>query len=143
MSTKDSQSQTNERVQAANRRDLEAFAAFYAKDATVYDPMYPEPLKGRAATRKDFEEFLTAVPDLKLTLGAVAHSGDTVAFELIARGRHEGPLAGPAGAIPATKRRIDMPMAAFSRMDDEGLIAEERRYYDLAGLMQQLGLMQE
>jgi hypothetical protein len=34
-----------------------------------------------------------------------------------------------------------MPFAAFIRTNSEGLIVEERRYYDLAGMMMQLGLM--
>ena len=32
---------------------------------------------------------------------------------------------------------------AMIQLDSSGLIAEERRYYDLAGMMQQLGLMPE
>ncbi len=132
--------QTRERLEAWNRHDPQAFAAFYANDAKVYDPMYPEPLTGRGAVRKDFEEFLTAFPDTNLSLGAVVESGDTVAFELISRGTHKGQLPGRTGPIAATNRHVDMPMAVFSRLDDEGLVVEERRYYDLAGVRQQLGL---
>jgi steroid delta-isomerase-like uncharacterized protein len=131
----------DEHIQVVNRHDLEAFAASFAEDATVYDPMYPEPLKGRAAIRRDMEEFMTAFPDLKGTLGTVVESGDTVAYEVIASGTHKGPFAGPTGPIPATNRILEMPIATFARMDDRGLVIEERRYYDLAGLMQQLGVM--
>ena len=51
-------------------------------------------------------------------------------------------MAGPAGEIPATNRPMEVRFAAFLRVTDQGLIAEERRYFDLAGMMQQLGLMQ-
>jgi steroid delta-isomerase-like uncharacterized protein len=141
MSTKGMRSQTSARVQAWNRHDPDAFVAHYAKDATVYDPMYAEPLRGRDAIRRDFEEFMTAFPDTDFSVGAVVVHGGTVAFEVSARGTHKGPLASPAGLVPATNRSIHIPIAAFAHMDEEGLVVEERRYYDVAGLMQQLGLM--
>lgn len=141
MATKDMRSRIGERVQAWNRHDPEACVSFYAEDATVHDPMYTEPLSGRDAIRKDFEDFMTAFPDAAFSVGMVVASGDTVAFEVRVRGVHKGPLAGPAGVAPATNRSIDMPIAAFARVDDHGLVEEERRYYDVAGLVQQLGLM--
>jgi steroid delta-isomerase-like uncharacterized protein len=128
----------NEHIQAVNKHDLKAFAASFREDATVYDPMYPEPLKGRHAIRKDMEEFMTAFPDLRGTLGWVVESGDTVAYEVIARGTHKGPLTSPTGPIPATNRTMAMPIATFAQYDDQGLVVEERRYYDLLGVMQQL-----
>jgi steroid delta-isomerase-like uncharacterized protein len=130
-----------EHIQAANQHDLEAFVNSYSQAATVYDPMYSEPLKGRDAIRKDEKEFIAAFPDMTFTLGEVMEGGDMVAFEVIARGTHKGPLTGPTGPIPATNRTINLPIAGFARIDEEGLIAEERRYYNVAGLMQQLGLM--
>jgi hypothetical protein len=33
-------------------------------------------------------------------------------------------------------------VATVGRLDGQGRVAEERRYYDLAGVMSQLGLMQ-
>jgi steroid delta-isomerase-like uncharacterized protein len=140
MSTKDLRSWTSERVQAWNEHDPDTYAAYYAEDAVVYDPMYPEPLSGRDAIREDFEGYLTAFPDAKYTLGSVVASDDSVAFELTARGTHTGPIPTATGVIPATNRSIEMPVAAFARVNDQGLVAEERRYFDLAGLLQQLGV---
>jgi steroid delta-isomerase-like uncharacterized protein len=140
MSATDLASLTSERIQAWNRHDSGAYAAFYRDDATVQDPLYPEPLTGKEAIREDFEGFLTTFPDTEFTLGNVVASDDTVAFEVVARGTHEGPLPGPAGPIPATGRTMEMLIAAFARIDDQGLIVEERRYFDTGGLLQQLGL---
>lgn len=141
MLPKDQQSRIDKFVKALNQHDLQAFVAFYAKDCTVIDPEYPKPLKGHDAVRKDFEKTLTEFPDMKYTLIGIAASGDTAAIELIARGTHKGDIHGPAGHIRATNRTIELRIAAFERINDEGLITEERRYYDLAGLMQQLGQM--
>ncbi|MDZ4278364.1 MAG: ester cyclase [Dehalococcoidia bacterium] len=128
-------------TEALNQHDPDAFAGFYRPDAVVYDPQHPEPLKGRDAIRKDIGEFLAAFPDLNFALKTVVTSGDTVAFEGAGTGTHKGPLAGPTGAIPATNRTAEIRFAAFLRVDDQGLIAEERRYFDMAGMMQQLGIM--
>lgn len=141
MMPKDQLSRIEEFVKALNQHDLQAFQAFYAKDCTVIDPEYPEPLKGHSAIRKDFEKTLTGFPDMKYTLKGVAASDDTVAFELIATGTHKGDIPGPAGPIRATKRTMELRMAVFERINEQGLITEERRYFDMAVLMQQLGQM--
>ena len=130
-----------DQVDALNRHDPDGFAGFYTADAVVEDPQYPEPLKGRAAIRKDISDFVTAFPDLNFTVKSVLQDGDSVAFEGVGKGTHKGPMAGPAGEIPATYRPMQVRFAAFVRVNDEGLITEERRYFDLAALMQQLGVM--
>ena len=35
-----------------NKHDLDALARLYAEGAVAYDPMYPEPLRGREAIRR-------------------------------------------------------------------------------------------
>jgi hypothetical protein len=45
------------------------------------------------------------------------------------------------GTIPATNMQMDLPFAVFVRIGADGLITEERRYFDLAGMLGQLGLM--
>lgn len=127
-------------VDAINRHDANAFAALYATGAVAHDPLYAEPLKGRDAIRRDIEDFLQAFPDLQARLVRVLGSGDTVASEVELSGTHKGSLAGLTGTIPPTNRRVQLRVAAFDRVEGD-VIVESRRYYDLAGLMQQLGLL--
>ncbi len=141
MLPKDQRSRIEEFVKALNQHDLQAFQRFYAKDCTVIDPEYPEPLKGHDAIRKDFEKTLAGFPDMKYTLKGVAADENTVAFELIARGTHKGDIPGPAGPVRATNRTLELRMAVFERLNEQGLISEEHRYFDLAGLMRQAGQM--
>jgi steroid delta-isomerase-like uncharacterized protein len=130
-------------IDAINRHDAKAFAACYSADTTVFDPQYPELLRGREAIAKDMSDFLAAFPDLQATVRQSLDNGDIYAFEIRMTGTHEGPMAGPGGAhIPATKRRIDIGGCIMARVGADGTIVEERRYYDLAGLLGQLGLMQ-
>lgn len=127
---------------ALNRHDVAAFIACYSADAEVFDPQYPALLKGREAVGKDIADFFAAFPDLAGTATRNVGEGGVCAYELRLTGTHKGPMVGPAGLVPPTNRRIDVGGAVIVRFDGEGRIAEERRYYDLAGLLGQLGLMQ-
>lgn len=127
-------------VEAVNSHDAKAFAATYASDAVVHDPLYPQPLKGRDAVEQDMVELLRAFPDASLTVGPLFQDGETFAAEYTIRGTHGGPLASPGGEIPATGKSITNNAAVFSTFNADGEVTEERRYYDIAGLLAQLGI---
>jgi steroid delta-isomerase-like uncharacterized protein len=127
---------------AWNSHDVARIAADYATNAVVRDPAYPEPLKGTEAVKKDASDFFAAFPDLKVQVKKFIADGDTIAMEGAASGTHTGPLPLPTGLIPATNRRLEFQIGIFMTLDASGKITEERRYYDLAGQMAQLGLMQ-
>lgn len=129
-------------LDAINQHDATAFASSYAKTAEVFDPAYPEPIRGRDAIAKDMAEFVAAFPDLQAQVGRVIENGDVTAYEMTFRATHQGALLAPTGHIPATGRRIEVVGAVFVRVGADGLIADERRYYDLAGLLYQLGQFQ-
>ncbi|MBT2514906.1 ester cyclase [Arthrobacter sp. ISL-30] len=137
----DSRQALEAQAQAINAHDAGAFASFYADDAVVVDPQYPEPLRGRAAIEQDAGVFVKAFPDLQFSLTSILVDGQMVAGEGTIAGTNNGPLPLPTGEeIPATGRRLEFPMAFFSRLDEAGKIVEERRYYDLANQQTQLGL---
>ena len=46
----------------------------------------------------------------------------------------------PEGEIAPTGRKIEFRLAFFAKMNAEGLIQEDRTYYDTASMMGQLGL---
>jgi steroid delta-isomerase-like uncharacterized protein len=125
-----------------NRHDTRAFATVYNPDAKVSDPWYPEPISGADSLAKDFEDFFVAFPDFSFTLLRVFADGEEYGAEFTFSGTHKGPLISPSGHIPATGRRIEVRGAVFGRIDEEGRIAEERRQYDVAGMMSQLDLVQ-
>lgn len=128
-------------LDAFNRHDADAFAALYAEDAVAPDPQYAEPLRGRDAIRKDIEAFFQAFPDVQAkVVSDFLVNGDTVAFEVEITGTHTGPLVTPDGAIPATNRTVRLTGGRFLRVNGQGLVTDCRRYYDMAGIMQQLGL---
>jgi steroid delta-isomerase-like uncharacterized protein len=127
-------------IEAFNKHDAAAFAGLYAADAVVHDPYYEEPLRGRDAIREDMAAFFRAFPDLENTVLTTLENGRTVATEIQVFGTHKGPLALPAGEIPATGRTLRFGGAILATVNGKGEIAEERRYYDVAGQLQQLGV---
>jgi steroid delta-isomerase-like uncharacterized protein len=127
-------------VAGFNKDDTRGFAALYAASAIVYDPLYPQPLKGRDAIEQDVVDVRRAFPDARFTLRAVIEAGETAAVEYNLGGTHSGPLATPDGEIPATGKQLSIGGAVFSRLNAQGEVVEERRYYDVAGMLAQLGL---
>ena len=125
-------------TEAINRHDAGAFAALYAPNAVVQDPQYPQPLEGRDAIHKDISEFMRAFPDLRVELRSVIENGNGYASEGMFRGTHSGPLVTPDGERPPTGKLFEFGGSAFYTLDAQGRILEERRYYDLAGLLAQL-----
>jgi steroid delta-isomerase-like uncharacterized protein len=130
-------------VDAINRHEPEAFAASYAEDAVVYDPYYAEPLRGRAAIQKDMEDFFRAFPDTHNAVSVVMAEGNVLATEIAMTGTHTGLLALPSGDVPPTGKKLSFGGGIFSRVNSQGLIVEEHRYYDVLGQLVQLGLMPE
>jgi steroid delta-isomerase-like uncharacterized protein len=137
MSAKDSYERA---ARAFNEKDTKAFAALYAADAVIHDPLYPQPLNGRDAIEQDLADVRRALPDARFTLRAVIQSGEAAAVEYNLSGTHQGPLATPDGEIPATGKSLSTDGAVFSRFNERGEVVEERRYYDVAGMLAQLGL---
>ena len=127
-------------LQGFNAHDAEAWTNSYAENAVVYDPQYPEPLRGRDAIRKDVQDFFTAFPDIRFNLTNVIAEGDQVALEGTAIGTHQGPMEGPGGTIQPTNKRVEMRFAGVVKVDGSDQVVEERRYYDLASMLQQLGI---
>jgi steroid delta-isomerase-like uncharacterized protein len=125
---------------AFNRHDASVVAALYTQDCVVYDPINPEPLKGRAAIEKDAADFFRAFPDLRVEVINIFEKGDRAAGEIKMTGTNNGPLATPMGEVPATGKRMDLRGALVGRINAENLIVEEWRYYDTGTLMHQLGL---
>jgi len=130
---------------AQTKHDSEAVARLYASDAIAYDPMYPEPLRGREAIVKDSDGFFTAFPDLRFEIVSIIEKDDrTGAGEVRLTGTHTGPLESPTGEmIPPTNKKVDLRGVAFAKLNERGEIVEERRYYDVATVLRQLGLMPE
>ena len=128
---------------AINAHDLDAMISMWAQDAEVHDPRIPEGLKGKEAIKQNLGSWLQAFPDLKFeVVEPVISEGNNVAFQAKLSGTHTGDLVRPEATIPPTNNKIQFNAMGFWRLNSQGLISEERRYYDATGLMGQLVLSQ-
>ena len=135
---------TKKFIDAFNRKDPNAVANLYANESVSYDPMYPEPLRGRSAVKEDAATYFRAFPDVRMEARTIVEKGDDGAAEFRMTGTNTGPLKTPTGEeLPATRKRIDLTGAVFIRLNADGLIVEERRYYDTTSFARQLGLVPE
>jgi len=129
-------------IEAMNSGDPVALANTYAPDAVMITPDQPEPVRGREAFLKYYQTTLRAVPDLKGEPTSILFSGDTIIVEFIISGTFTGPLATPEGDVAPTGNSVKMRTVTLFKIGPDGLIAEDRTYYDTFTQMKQLGLIQ-
>ena len=128
-------------VESINQKEPTGFAALFAVDAVLYDPFMPEPTKGRDAIQSMIEGILRAFSDMTWRLvGDPIDADDRVAFVVSVEATNDGPLAMPGGELPPTGKPIAYEAAVLWTIDSDGLIAEERSYFDATGVAGQLGL---
>jgi steroid delta-isomerase-like uncharacterized protein len=124
-----------------NRHDAEGLALLYAEDQVTICSGENEPIRGRAAKAEFVGHFFQAFPDMHLDPFSILYTGDHVVFEVIARGTNTGPITTPDGEIPPTGNAIDVMMIFVIRVGADGLIQDDRTYFDNAEFLGQLGLM--
>ncbi|TDD29761.1 hypothetical protein E1218_03065 [Kribbella turkmenica] len=129
-------------VDTFNARDMDAWVALFAEDGVIYDPFFPEPSKGRGAIENVQKSVLRAFPDMQWRqLRPAIAVGDRVAVELGVSGVNAGPLEMPGGELPATAQAISFESGTFWRLAPDGLIIEERSYFDATGVAARLGMV--
>jgi len=128
---------------AWNSQDWDTFSKRHADDVTVRWPGQP-PTKGIAAHRKEGEYFFNAFPDncvsnnpYKILFGRDDWTCSIAEFT----GTHKGLMEGLDGnMIPATNKTFKVDFCTVAHWK-HGRIVEENLFYDLVGMMRQLGLM--
>lgn len=115
------------------------FASLHDQNVVMYDPTLPQPLKGRAALRDWAENLRRIFPDYKVREIRIFGQDDWVCLEAEETGTMKGPIHGPGSqSVPPTNKSFKIPSSIVCRV--AGNIAEVRLYYDVLGLMAQLGL---
>lgn len=128
-------------VKAMNSGDPVAFANLYAQDAVMIQTGEPGPIRGRADLLKTFQTMLRACPDLKVEFPSILFSGDTIIFEGVGHFTFTGPLATPEGDVAPTGKSVKHRFVFLAKISPDGLIAEDRTYFDNLDFMKQMGLL--
>jgi steroid delta-isomerase-like uncharacterized protein len=125
-------------IAAFNAGDAQKMAATLA-DNTVYEEMATQRrLQGKEAAVKLALEWRQAFPDAKGTIQRITASGNTVTAEILWEGTHKGTLTSPAGAIPATGKRVQMRAVQVTTVEG-GKLKQTNHYFDLMTMLQQIG----
>jgi steroid delta-isomerase-like uncharacterized protein len=121
---------------AWNRGDPDGIVAGVAEDVIWRDVALGMPLHGREAVEAAARMYLSAFPDLQVTETSSTLAPPRLAQELTITGTHRGELLG----IPPTGRWTETYAAAITTFDEDGLIIEGALYWNVAGLLRQLGV---
>lgn len=128
-----------EHVRSENLHDLEAVMATFGADARYDDEPWADHREGRDGVRSYYSELMRALPDLAIDVIRRHVARECIVFEVRIRGTHRGSWRG----LPATGRRVDLPVCAVYTFDAAGRLAGERIYYDRATVLRQLGVFHE
>jgi len=104
-----------------NRHNLEKFDEFVGGDVPL----------------EHVQQFLTAFPDVQITIKDLIAEGDKVVARLYATATNTGPFAGQ----PPTGKKVEIHSIRIYRIADNKIV-ETWAMQDRLGLMEQLGLVQ-
>lgn len=128
-------------VDALLQEDADAVAALYTEDGVVDFPLYPEPARGREMIRASQQRLFDMFSDLSVEVRSVLGGDGICAAEVVVRSTNTGPIETPTGErIPATGKQMQQRDVWVFDVTPEGLISEERHYFDTTDAMRQLGL---
>ena len=120
----------------ANSHDPSGFETYYAEDV-VYHGNDGE-IRGRENVKAYLQTFMTALPDLKLTVEDIFGEGDRV----FSRARLRGTNTGEFNGMPPTGKSIDIAWIMNVCRVQDGKIIEEWEILDQLELLRQLGLIE-
>src|SRR5262245_58003136 len=124
-------------VELENAHDLDAVMDTFGAFPSFDDEPWGEHHRGRDGVRGFYEQIMRAVPDLHIEPQRSHASSEVVVLECTITGTHGDEWHG----LPATGRRVSVPLCGIYTFDDEGKLAGERIYYDRASVLEQLGVL--
>jgi steroid delta-isomerase-like uncharacterized protein len=125
-------------VEAFNRGDWGLTRRLYAPDAVYDERATGRRIEGVEEMISALQAWKEAFPDARGTITNAFSSGDQAVQEITWEGTQSGELETPQGAIPASNRRVTVYAVQVHTIED-GRIAENRHYFDMLGLLQQIG----
>jgi len=119
-----------------HRRDPAAIARCHQENGVVESPMYAT-LRGRKAIEDASRAFFTSFPDATFTIESMVIDPPRVAMFTTVNATHMNDFFG----LPGTNRPLMFRNSRLFEIDDQGLIAHERRIYDFTGVLVQIGVL--
>lgn len=126
-------------VRLENEHHLEGVLSTFGENAHYQDEAWGDSYSGHDGVRLYYEQLMAALPDLEIKVQRQHVTDDNVLLEVLICGTHLGPWRG----LPATGRRVEVPLCAVYTFDDGDRLAAEKIYYDRATVLRQLGVFRE
>lgn len=128
-----------EHIRLENQHNLDAVLHTFGEGAHYDDEAWREHYDGPAGVRQFYEQLMRALPDLQIEVVRQHVSEDAIVMEVMIRGTQLGEWRG----LPATGRRVEIPLCGVYTFDPQDRLAGERIYYDRATVLRQLGVFHE
>jgi steroid delta-isomerase-like uncharacterized protein len=128
-----------EHVRLENEHNLEGVIQTFGESARYDDEPWDQHYEGREQVRQFYEQLMAALPDLRIEIMCRHVAAEAIILEVIIRGTQLGPWRG----LPATGRRVEIPLCGVYTFDADDRLAGERIYYDRAMVLRQLGVFRE
>ena len=128
-----------EHVRAENAHDLDAVMSTFGETARYDDEPWDAHHLGRAGVGAYYSDIMRSLPDMHIEVVRRYVTEDNIILEVIIHGTHLGPWRG----LPATGRRVAIPLCAIYTFDSQDRLAGERIYYVRALALRQLGVFFE
>ncbi|TAK00517.1 MAG: ester cyclase [Candidatus Manganitrophaceae bacterium] len=129
---------------AWNSQEWETFKKRHAENVAVYWPAKPEPTRGRQDHEEEAKEFFKTFPDNKVHNDPyliLFGQGDYTCSVAKFTGTMKGPMKIPDGrTLPPTNKKFEVEFCTVAHWNENGEILEEKLFYDLVGLLQQIGV---
>ena len=126
-------------VIAYGRKDWAAVKASITPDFVYDEVATHRRVQGVEQVTALWQGWATALPDSTATFQNAVLSGDTVVLEVTWTGTHTGPLQTPTGSLAPTGKPITLRACQVFQIAG-GKAQSMRQYFDMATLMQQLGV---
>lgn len=121
--------------EAKSRQDVEAAMTYQHEDMVLTASAFGSTARGKAENEIALRRFFKSFPDYEVTLDGHATDGET----LVCWGLVRMTMTGDGVGVTPNGRRAELPVFIRFTFED-GLIASERFFFDLAELCAQSGV---
>jgi steroid delta-isomerase-like uncharacterized protein len=126
-------------IRLENQHDLDGVVATFGGTARYDDEPWDDHYDGPDGVRQFYKQLMTALPDLEIEVRQRHVAEEAILVEVMIRGTHLGAWKG----LPATGRRVELPLCGVYTFDADDRLAGERIYYDRGTVLRQLGVFHE
>jgi steroid delta-isomerase-like uncharacterized protein len=126
-------------VRFENDHNLEGILGTFGDNPRYEDEAWGDKYAGQDEVRSFYKQLMTALPDLQIQIQQRHLTDDAVLLEVLIRGTQLGPWRG----LPATGRKVEVPLCGVYTFDEADRLSAERIYYDRASVLRQLGVFHE